>query len=758
MCAATASPNTASRTRHARALRPELEACETRALLATVTLTSPGPITALTLADDGTFQVRRGDLVSGQVFPSEIAPGDAGLFVRTADGTVFGPNLTGRPRTAMDPTGAVALRPLELTRSSDGTTASFRADNANRPGSPQFTVSQVTTYRAGDEHFRVDTTLTNPGTTPLVLDVFAAADIYLASSDKGVGYYEPVSGAVGGEDRTGTYRIFVQPETGGGQVAPSAYQEGPFRAIWQTIGGGGHFDSTVLGPTGPAPYTNDPNYLDNGAGLQWRELTVAPGTQAKLAYYWSFGSERSVTPPATPTIEAQPVPDLQAFAGVAFTAPVATFTVTGDPGAIIATIAWGDGSTSTGTFGNDSQGRQQVVGTHTYATAGDRPVVVTLRSASGAQATATSTARVAVTGIAGSASDLTATAGVPFTASLVRLAVSGPIVPPSTAQIAWGDGTSGTGQVVAAPGGGYEVIGSHTYAQAGHFPFEVTVPNPGATQTWGASAHVTAAPVDPPTVQGGLDPASDSGVSNTDGITHVIRPAFQGVATPGAAIVLRTLPGPGIQPGSVLGTTTAGPDGRWRLVPEAALADGPYRLQVEASLAGQTTTQNLPTLVIDTQAPTVAGLTVDPRQGRLGLSFRDAGGGLDLATLGDLARYQFVRAVASGPLTYGLRLVGPATPGADGLATVGLQTASGRIGHGWRFQLWVRSDAASGVRDLAGNALDGEYRGRFPSGDGRPGGDFGIGVPTDGRKVLPYRVLPSGPARVAGAAWPRRGR
>ncbi|MBM4049787.1 MAG: hypothetical protein FJ279_32220, partial [Planctomycetes bacterium] len=36
----------------------------------------------------------------------------------------------------------------------------------------------------------------------------------------------------------------------------------------------------------------------------------------------------------------------------------------------------------------------------------------------------------------------------------------------------------------------------------------------------------------------------------------------------------------------------------------------------------------------------------------------------------------------------------------------------------------VRLDATNSIRDLAGNRLDGEYVGTFPSGDGAPGGDF----------------------------------
>jgi len=41
--------------------------------------------------------------------------------------------------------------------------------------------------------------------------------------------------------------------------------------------------------------------------------------------------------------------------------------------------------------------------------------------------------------------------------------------------------------------------------------------------------------------------------------------------------------------------------------------------------------------------------------------------------------------------------------------------------------------------DRAGNALDGEFRGARPSGDGVPGGDFVARLDFDGRRAFPPR-------------------
>jgi len=85
-------------------------------------------------------------------------------------------------------------------------------------------------------------------------------------------------------------------------------------------------------------------------------------------------------------------------AGSPFSGVVATFTdanTANTAGDLTATIDWGDGNTTTGIVSGGS-GTFSVSGTHTYASAGSYPVVVTLTDdAPGtASATVTSTANV----------------------------------------------------------------------------------------------------------------------------------------------------------------------------------------------------------------------------------------------------------------------------------------------------------------------------------------------------------------------------
>jgi hypothetical protein len=275
---------------------PAAEPLESRCLLATVTLRAPGgPIPSIILADDTAFQVARAGYLTGQVFPTGPAPGDAGFFVRprNGDGTagpVVGLDLAKHALTAARATNSVGWHPISLTLSDDGLSATLVADNAldNNGHGYHYQLTQVVSYRPGDDFFHVTVTLSNQGEAPLVLDAFAAADQFLADSDWGVGYFDPATGTVGSLDATGRYASLVHPDTAAG-AAPTAYQQGRYNLIWAAIGAGRDLDNTVLTPVGAAPYNGDASYVDVGVALQWQGLTIDPGQSARLAYSWSFG-------------------------------------------------------------------------------------------------------------------------------------------------------------------------------------------------------------------------------------------------------------------------------------------------------------------------------------------------------------------------------------------------------------------------------------------------------------------------------------
>ena len=98
--------------------------------------------------------------------------------------------------------------------------------------------------------------------------------------------------------------------------------------------------------------------------------------------------------------------------------------------------------------------------------------------------------------------------------------------------IDWGDDTPSSAGTVSQPGGpgtAFLVSGTHTYADAGvnggtgHYVITVNVRDQsGLTLTISNTANVADVPL---TVTGKLDPASDSGASNSDDITNVVQPS-----------------------------------------------------------------------------------------------------------------------------------------------------------------------------------------------------------------------------------------
>lgn len=100
-----------------------------------------------------------------------------------------------------------------------------------------------------------------------------------------------------------------------------------------------------------------------------------------------------------------------------------------------------------------------------------------------------------------------------------------------------------------------------------------------------------------------LSAESDTGISNSDGITKNRIPKVTGTATPGEIITLYAN-------STIVGTTTVANSGNWDITSQE-LSDGNYDLSVEIrTLSGQVIKRNVKSVVIDSIAPdvTVSGI------------------------------------------------------------------------------------------------------------------------------------------------------
>ena len=255
-------------------------------------------------------------------------------------------------------------------------------------------------------------------------------------------------------------------------------------------GDGATTSGTIAGSNGSFTVTGQHTYADEGSfPLSVTVAENAPSTVTSTATASATVNEADVLS-GTPVV-------FSATAGSSFNGAVANFTdsdtvsVAGD---FVATINWGDGTTTPGTV-SGSTGAFQVAGTHTYTSAGSFSVVVTLNDDAPGTATAsvTSTANVTST-LAVTAKNISPTEHTAFNGAVATFTDSDISKTPAsfTASINWGDGTNTPGTITGGSGS-FTVTGQHTYADEGSFPLSVTVAeNAPGTASFTATATATA--------------------------------------------------------------------------------------------------------------------------------------------------------------------------------------------------------------------------------------------------------------------------
>ena len=364
----------------------------------------------------------------------------------------------------------------------------------------------------------------------------------------------------------------------------------------------------------------------------WSGATVVSGAPMPTYVSYQYYEHVFVTnlPPALPTVTGATINAVQGQRLV--DAVAGAFTITA-PGAMAsdftATIAWGDGSTSAGAIVQDAANPSvfYVTGTHTYrANAAGLTTTITVSSGAtsytqvindlpvtfvspeGGTVSAEGTAVVfpATPTAADPQPTIAAAAeGTPFVDQILgAFADANPLatVGEFTAMIDWGDGSPLSPGKVIQPGGlgaPFLVVGSHAYASArpATDPPTGQTPAPGPVTADGIypirifiqSVHGSTAELSNTitvldremVVTGQLDPASDSGVSNSDAVTNVRRPDFFGAAgEPGAMVFLYATPFGGTA--VLIGQATADANGAWSITSNVALADGGYVIQAQA--------------------------------------------------------------------------------------------------------------------------------------------------------------------------------
>jgi hypothetical protein len=301
--------------------------------------------------------------------------------------------------------------------------------------------------------------------------------------------------------------------------------------------------------------------------------------------------------------------------GNLFSGMVATFTDADPFGTAtdyLATINWGDGSTSAGTIVANANGTFGVMGSHTYAEEGSRAVSVTVRDTGGSNtvASATSMATTLDAPLSGSGALVAATEGAAFNGVVASFADQYPSGPPSdfSAIIHWGDGSSSNATISPNGSGGFNVGGAHIYAEEGSYTLSVTINDIG-----GASATVsgTANVADAALTATGLTVSATEGISFTGAVASFADADPNGAATDYTVTISW---GDG---NTSLGTVSAIAGGFSIMGTHTYAEEGPYSVTVSIADAGGASSSTGGTASVADAALAVAGNPVASTEGAL---------------------------------------------------------------------------------------------------------------------------------------------
>ena len=547
--------------------------------------------------------------------------------------------------------------------------------------------------------------------------------------------------------------------------------------------------SALVAGTHAADFT-----INGGAGTNTLVVDSA-GTTANLSVHGivSFGTGTSFAyanfnaiqlTNTAPVISIAPVSPLSTARNVPLgNVVIATFTdadTTENATSYTATINWNDGATlSAGTIAYTGQSTvggvtvndYNITGTHTYLAGGTYVTSVILTDLGGAFNPVVPGIPISldplapITGTGASVNVNALAPGAPAPAVMATAGILLPLTPlvtftdgvdslPPTAYIAtidWGDGSALSAGTISFAAGVFTVAGRHDYDNVTGTPYAITVAIVGDSQQLTETAPVVIL-VTP--LNGKLSPQSDSGISSTDGITNVSTPTFVGNTAPGATVDVYAAPlGSALLPGSLIATGTAGSNGVWSATVYTPLTDGTYvtTAQVVNNSGSVLATASLGTVVVDNVGPVVTALTFDRFTDTVTITYQDNLSGLDYASIANSSFYH----MSATPLARNVpvpRLLLPTsiliTPGATPTSPEVVQVVfnKGYTVRGGRYLIEIESGTGDlGVQDIAGNALDGNFYGNFPSGDGLPGRDFVVAIDTfHNNIVLPYVPIRDG--------------
>lgn len=201
----------------------------------------------------------------------------------------------------------------------------------------------------------------------------------------------------------------------------------------------------------------------------------APGTASATATGEVDVADNDTLVPSAPLTVA-------ATEGATFSGVLATFSdptyPTNTPDDFISWVDWGDGTTTSATV-SGSPGSFTVSGSHVYAEEGTYSATIELDDDTPDTASSDTTATINVVDapLSATAADITSPEYSTFTGVVATFTDANPNDTASDyrAMIDWGDGSLPSSGSIVAAAGGFQVSGSHAYAEDGKYTMTVTI-------------------------------------------------------------------------------------------------------------------------------------------------------------------------------------------------------------------------------------------------------------------------------------------
>ncbi len=222
---------------------------------------SGNPLT-IVIGDDTAMQIYNSAVVSnppgsGQYYPGDTAPGEtaeAGVFVRPAGGVTYGGSSVG--------VGGGSFTPVSMTPVTGTGTAvdPFTVVVVVNVPTTSVQMTETITYVNGASAANISLSFVGDGNPVVVLDAFIGADLYLAGNDAGFSFAGPTAaGGHGADDNCLQlqYTISFLGTTPADRYGANGYSQN-----WSEIA------------AGTLSNTSNPSCIDNGASLQWQNLSV----------------------------------------------------------------------------------------------------------------------------------------------------------------------------------------------------------------------------------------------------------------------------------------------------------------------------------------------------------------------------------------------------------------------------------------------------------------------------------------------------